>query len=831
MADLVTFRERVRTARRTAGRTQQQLAREIGLHPHVLSHKLNGAPGAVLNSREAMGIVVTLAAWGGIASRRDAEDLLRLASVPPLVVAQAWERPPLSELGPAPSADSPAVSPWWTGEHVSTLRPAPVPEPITPLVGREAELRTVLDLLRESRLVSLLGAGGTGKTRLALRAAQLSADRFPDGVAFVDLAPLADPELIAAAMLRSLGIAANPVEGTEDQLKRALRPRRMLMVVDNLEHLTAGASLLSRLLAAAPGLVLLATSRVVLRLYGEQQFRVRPLPLPDDSMAATAESISASDAVELFKQRARAVRSDFEPIGAELIAVAEICRVLGGLPLAIELAAAQIRTFSASDILERLDGRTQQLGGGPRDRPHRQQSLTAALAWSEGLLTAEQRRLLAYLGVFAGSFDAAAAAAVTGLPVEHVLALLIELDEQSLLEPSDRAIVAAPRFRLLEPVREYALTRLGEFVDVDDVRRAHLSYFCRTAQLMGPPRPGADSDPDLYRLYLDQANIRAALDWAVSRAADDDDCLLDALRLVTASGRMWSRRSLMAEGMAYLQHLLAIEADTRAAPPELRMVALLQAASFGCMRNDLDQTHQLAGAALALAGELDDAKVASKAHRLLGEAALAAGSIDEAMAHFDRQLELGRRAGDSALTGDALNMMGQGYARMGRLAEARTTLLAALPEMESAGDLDLVGAVIGSLADVAFRAGDVDEAAECWVAMLQIHREARTYRGMAYGLEGCATVEARRGRARKALEFASAAQRVRDAGGWILPEPEQRMLLAALAQPVGLLGEAERRQAISDGRRRDLEEIVDEAVAIDRPDALLRELGMVAGRQ
>ncbi len=834
MADLGRFRERVRAARRCAGRTQQQLAREIGLHPHVLSHKLNGSPGAVLNTREALAIVATLAEWGGITARRDAAELLDLAGVAPGIVAsQAWDRPPLSHLDAAPAdppadpsagaaADPSASALWWIDDTVPRLRPAPLPEPITSLVGREEEVEATLDLLRRSRLVTLLGAGGTGKTRVAVEVAHRSRTSFPDGVAFADLAPLTNPELIPDALLRCLGLAPGSA-GAEAQLMRALRPARILLVVDNLEHLVDNAGVLSRVLGAAPGLVLLVTSRAVLRLYGEQQFRIRPLPLPDYSVGTTAASIPASDAVQLFCQRARAVRPEFDPVGTELTAVAEICRVLGGLPLAIELAAAQARTFAASTLLERLAGPSVLQTVGPRDLPNRHQSLNSTLAWSETLLTPDQCRLFAHLGVFAGSFDADAAAAVTGQPTEHVLPQLVQLEDHSLLEPLDRAaVLPSPRFRLLEPVREYALGRLGDMADLDRVRRSHLRHFSRTAQAMGPPRPGADQDPDLHRLLLDQANIRAALDWSVGRAADDAGCLLDALRLVTAAGRMWSRRSLLAEGMAYLQRLLAIEAHTHAAPPELRMAALWQAATFGCLSNDLGRTRHLAGAALALAGELDDAAMASKSHRLLGEAALAAGDVDLAMVQFEEQLELARRDGDAWLIGDALNMLGQGYGRLGRLDEARTTLLASLADVEAAGDLDMVGAVVGSLADIAYRAGDLAEAAGCWVAMLRIHRSIRTYRGIAYGLEGCATVEAGRGNARAAVEFASAAQRIRDAGGWILPEPERRVLTAALAGPISALSEADRRRAIAAGRHRDLDAIIDDAASIARPNAQLR---------
>ncbi len=840
MGDLSAFRDRVRSARRSVGRTQQQLAREIGLHPNVLSHKLNGSAGTVLNSREALAIVTTLAGWGGIDSRRDAEDLLDLAAVSPAVVAaQAWEKSPLGDLrtkaSPAdPPAGTPAEEPaatpaatpagsglWWTDEHVPTLRPGPMPQPTTPLIGRTEELETVLGLLRRNRLLTLLGAGGTGKTRLALRVAELAAEDFPDGVAFADLAPLTSPELIAETILRSLGLAPDAGGAADQQLLAALRHARLLIVVDNIEHLAAGAGLLGELLSASPHLHLLVTSRVVLRLYGEQQFRVWPLPLPDDISVTSPAAIRASDAIELFCQRARAVRPQFDPVGAELTAVADICRLLGGLPLALELAAARIRTFSPLVVLERLQDQHSWLGTGARDRPRRQQSLASALAWSEALLSPEQRRLFIHLGVFAGSFDAHGPAAVVDQPTDQVLDLLIELEEHSLLELADAAgAITEPRFRLLEPIREYAVERLREVADVDAVRRAHLRHYRRAAQAMGPPRPGADADPELYRLFLDQANIRAALDWATAQAVVDRQCLLDGLRLVTACGRMWSRRSLLAEGMVFLRRLLDIEARSRSAPPELRAAALVLGAAFSCMSNDITRTRELAGEALGLCEEIDDPRAATRAHRLLGEVALAADDLDDAMAHFHQQLEFARRTDDPGLTGDALNMLGQGYTRLGRFTEARTALLASMSDFEISGDADVLGAVIGSLAELSYRAGDLDESADHWVAGLRLHIQTRTYRGVAYGLEGCATVEAARGRARTALEFVAAAQRIRDAGGWILPEPERRVLLAALAEPAAALTDDERRRAIAKGRDRDLDAVVADAIAIATPAAL-----------
>ena len=268
--------------------------------------------------------------------------------------------------------------------------------PLTPLVGRAAEVTAVTAAVPGCRLVTLTRAGGTGKTRVALQAA-------------AELAPVSDPDLVAVTLLRALGLTPQSAATAEDQLAAVLRPARVLLVADNMEHLIEQAPLLGRLLAAAPGLHLLVTSRVGLGLYGEHQMRVPPLRLPDHAARA-----ASSEAVQLFVQRARAVTPGFGPRGEALAATAAICAALDGLPLAVELAAAKIRLYPAQALLPQLQARLPLLVGGPRDMPQRQQTLRATLDWSDALLSPGARDLFARVGVFAGPFDAAAAAAVCG---------------------------------------------------------------------------------------------------------------------------------------------------------------------------------------------------------------------------------------------------------------------------------------------------------------------------------------------------------------------------------------------------------------------------------
>jgi predicted ATPase len=515
--DLARFRELVRGHRRVAGRTQQQLARAMGLHPDVLSHKMNASDSAVLTAEDVIAIVTALAGWGVLVTRAEAEQLLALMAVPPHAISsQAWSAPPLAALRrdaratraprrPRTSGHSPgghsATRPASGGDRPASgaddrnreseqperLVIAPLPAPATPLIGRMTEVAEVAAALAASRLVTLTGVGGTGKTRLALRAASEVADRFGDGAAFVDLSAVEDPGLLAAAIAAATGLAppdaaaaaqrsATAERTAEARLAAALADRELLLVLDTFEQLVEGVPLLARLLSAAPALRILVTSRIALRIYGEHTLRVPPLGLPRAASGSGNQDSGDrdSEAVRLFIERARAVRPDFRPSDDDLGCVAAICAVLDGIPLAIELAAARTRLYSVGALLPLLESRLDVLVDGPRDLPRRQQTLRAALDWSYRLLSPAEQRLLASLGRFSGPFDVAAACSASGEDnPQAVLERLTELADQSMIQVIPGA---PPRFELLPTVREYALVRLAEAGVADEVRPRYLGY-------------------------------------------------------------------------------------------------------------------------------------------------------------------------------------------------------------------------------------------------------------------------------------------------------------------------------------------------------------------
>jgi predicted ATPase len=813
--DLAGFRAAVRERCRAAGRTQQQLARAVGLHPSVLSHKLHRR-GALLNAADVAGIVTALADWGTVGSAGEARALLALMAVPERAIpAQAWTSGPLGALprDPAPAAGladraraaaapdpAPAANP-----SAARLAPARLPVPLTPLVGRAAEVAAVTAAVPGCRLVTLTGTGGTGKTRVALQAAAELAGRFPDGAAFADLAPVSDPDLVAVTLLRALGLVSQSAATAEDQLAAALRPARVLLVADNMEHLIEQAPLLSRLLAAAPGLHLLVTSRVALGLYGEHQLRVPPLRLPDQAAQA-----AGSEALQLFVQRAQAVAPGFDPHGEALTATAAICSALDGLPLAIELAAARVRLYPPQALLPQLQARLLLLVGGPRNLPQRQQTLRATLDWSDALLPPYARDLFARVGVFAGSFDAAAAAAVSG--AADPLAMterLAGLAEHSLLEVMPGLI---PRFGLLATVREYALARLAETGQADAAHERHLHHYLALATQARSHLDGRQQGDWFDRLAADFANIRAALDWARTRAEAGGGYLEDGLRLATAAAPFWRRRGSMAEGALHLERLLAIDARHHAAAPATRAWAVLEACTLACFRGDYPATIDLAREGLELCGELGDLRGLAWAHRYLGEAALALGDLTTAGPHFQSQLELAEQARDGWTEAQALNMLAQVSRYQGRYRDATAQLRRAQQAFQAAGDPDGAATVFSSLGEVARDAGEPDQARDLFGQALRGHQQTGSQRGMAYVLEGLATVAAMTGDGRAALTCLGAAQALREQSGGPLMPVDQAILDRFLDPVLAALTQQEREQALAEGRNRPLAQIIDEAV-------------------
>jgi len=690
-----------------------------------------------------------------------------------------------------------------------------VPAELTSFVGRRRELAEIKQRLRTSRLVTLTGAGGTGKTRLALQVATEAAGRFADGVAFIDLAPVNEPALLATAIAAALGLAPPTTGAAEDHVTRALRGKHLLLVVDNLEHLLEGAPVLGRMLTAAPRLQILATSRIALRLYGEHTLRVPPLRLPGHHGGAQAGD---SEAVQLFVARAQAVSQNADPGPDDLAAIGAICTALDGLPLAIELAAARARLYPPPAMLSLLHSRLTLLTSGPRDLPHRQQTLRATLDWSHALLPATEQALFAQLGVFAGPFDATAAAVSAAHNPATMLDQLAGLADQGLLEVTPGQ---PPSFRMLQTVREYALARLAETGEQDAARRRHLAHYLSVAVAARENMEGPDDAEWLDRLELAHPNFRAALEFACTQAGRDGSCLGAGLRLAASLWYLWERRGPLAEGLLHLDRLLALDDAQHASAPQDRASARLSAGRLACLMGDYSRAAELALWCVRHCAPLGDHDCLAKAHLLLGEAAVAVGD-DAAEPHYQRALGEASLEGSLRYQAEAHKMLGEIARHRGDFRRAVTLLEQALQLCQTAGHPSGVTAVLGSLGEVARDAGRPSQARRFYHAALQRHARTGNKRKIAYDLEGFAAAAALEHTPRQALVYLGAAQALREETGGPLPPVEQAILTQIFAPAFAALPAEQHQDALSEGGNQPLSAIVtralDELPSQDRDD-------------
>jgi predicted ATPase/class 3 adenylate cyclase/DNA-binding CsgD family transcriptional regulator len=501
-----------------------------------------------------------------------------------------------------------------------------LPLQLTSFVGRGAQMTDVGKLLADNRLVTLTGAGGAGKTRLAVEITARIAPEFRDGVWYVDLAPVTHPGVVTVAVARALGLPDQPGRSTMDTLLRFVRDRQMLVVVDNCEHLLdASAELVVALLGAAPGLTVLATSREPIGVAGEVSWRVPSLSLADD-------------AIELFIDRARRARPDFAVDDDNAPAVGEICRRLDGMPLAIELAAARVRALSLAEILDGLHDRFRLLTGGSRTAVRRQQTLRASVDWSHALLTEPERVSFRRLAVFMGGFDLDAAQAVAGSGgVERfqVLDQLTLLVDKSLLAADESG--SRTRYRLLETVRQYALEKLGESGEADAVRSRHRDYYTALAALLDSPA-GTDYERRLEQAETEIDNLRAAFGWSLETGD-----IGRALELASSLLPLWLSRGRIQEGLAWFD---AVRIDDDASHNEVASAVRARALADKATLDAFVNVYSLGAAeqALTIARELDDPALLVRALSACGSAAVY--DADVARRYFAEAIGLARALGD-----------------------------------------------------------------------------------------------------------------------------------------------------------------------------------------
>ncbi len=615
---------------------------------------------------------------------------------------------------------------------------ANVPISSTPLIGRVADVAAVRELLLHSdaRLLTLTGAPGIGKTRLALRAVAELHDAFADGVVFVSLAPIRDPELVLATIARALELTELPGQPVLERLQTYLRDRQTLLVLDNFEQVLKAAPQLAELLAAAPRLTLLITSRVALHLSGEQRFVVSPLALPDvqqlSAGALLATTLAHYAAIELFAARARALAPGFALTVANATAVATICTRLDGLPLAIELAAARVAVFTPQEVLARLDQRFALLIGGAVDLPTRQQTLRRAIDWSYELLGAREQVLFRRLGAFVDgcTLDAIRAACDTADSLEvDVLEGVTALLDKSLLQRTDDAD-GRSRFRMLETIREYALEKLAEAGELKRVQEHHLAYYLMFVEAAEPQIFTSDQLVWLDRLDQEHGNLRSALAWAVDHDA------AGALRLGAALTDFWHLRGYLSEGRQWLERVLTI-ADT---PIAARIKALHGAGMLAHSQEDDIHAEALYTESLLLAQAHGDQRRIAILLNDLGEMALHRDDTQRAMTLHLQALVLARSLGDQHTIAQLLSGLGIVLHKVGQLEAAMAHLEESLAIHQRLDDQRGIAWSLHGLGLVAQGSGAYSRAAELFTQALELARAVDDHENMTWMLYALACV-------------------------------------------------------------------------------------------
>ena len=684
------------------------------------------------------------------------------------------------------------------------VRRAHLPPEGTRFIGRRAELSALTRLATERRLLTLTGPGGAGKTRLALRTAAEVADRFADGAFFVALASIRDRALLPGALISELNLAEDASRSTADVVRDWLRERELLLVVDNLEQIDGAGQVLDDLLASAPGLRLIATSRSPLRVVGEQEFPVPPLSAPLQD--ADAETLAASEVVELFVDRARLVRPDLDPNDEDLDTIAEICRRLDGLPLAIELAAARVRLLSLSAIKDRLERRLDALSQGAPEVPDRQRSLRQAIAWSHDLLEEPERALFRRLAPFVGGWTLEAAGVVgTGAPVVDLEASLEGLVLQSLVQSS--AIDPDQRFTMLPTIGDFAAEQLEASDESAAIRKRHREYFQRLAEDALAQAGGPDGGAALDRVEAEVDNLRSAIDAA---AASDEPA--QALAIASALRPFWLQRNRSAEGLRILVEL----SDTAPNPhgPEFA-AATASAAAIATWLGRYDVARRMGELSVAEYRRLD----------VRWELAEALGSF--AFATIETDVEAALRLNLESLTiyRELPDVRGEGQALLGRataqfaqglLEETRASLERSLELLRQAEDHYFALFCSVFLARINMLLGDVDAGMAGYRMVLETSQRLDLRLGIAIGLEYVAEVAIWAGDVARAVRLGAAAARLKDDLGGGVP-PRMGGALEPLVVGRSELPPDVYETELAAGRVMDIETAITDALATGRP--------------
>jgi predicted ATPase/transcriptional regulator with XRE-family HTH domain len=743
-------------------------------------------------------------------SRQLAESLAAALDMP----TEQWEAFAQFARGGAPAASLLAFPGLSSRPSQPTLRPAQLanlPAPLTSFVGRKREAAALCALLREPgvRLLTLTGPPGTGKTRLSLAVARQLAEsgEFSDGMYFVPLAPVHDPALVMVTIAQALGLREAPGKTFQQIVQDFLRPKNALLVLDNFEQVVEAAPRVAELISAAPGVKALITSRAVLHVYGEHEFPVPPLELPDVRRLPTTNAyayLGHYSSVQLFKERARAAKPDFKLTPENAADVVRICAWLDGLPLAIEMAAAQVKWQPVDRLLGQLNDRLAVLTDGPRDLSPRQQSLEGAIDWSYNLLNEGERRLFRLLGAFEGGCDAQAVQAIAeelGLAVGPDPASAL----QALVEKSLLRYISSPtgqaRYEMLETLRDYACEKLRLSGELARARQAHAGYYHHLAQAAQPVLTfGGDQKAWLERLELEQYNLRLALQWA--SAAPERAAFY--LQLVEGLYPFWFTRGYLSEGWRWLEKALALAS----APSELRARVLNYTGQIARLQGDFSASQDYHTQALEMQRTIRDEPGICRSLESLAIIAGSQGDYQQARELLGQTLALRRKLGDQRTVLSTLNNLAIVARRLGDLEQSERLYHEASELSQAMNDQRSLSHALQGLGEVHVERGDPAAGLAYFRECIAIRYQLGNRPELAHALyaAGRAFYHLRDGD--NAARLIAASEKLRQEIGAGTSEAYRAEAEADIAQVRALLGEAAFAQAWAEGQAMSTEKMV-----------------------
>ena len=747
-----TFGSLLRQYRLAAGLSQEALAERAGLSADAIAHIERGRRAAPRPS--------TLGMLAQALQLAPADLALFTAAA----TAGRQAPPPASADPPANSA--PTVAPATATGPSPSSAASRFPVPLTPLIGREHDVAAVTHLLRQgettrgAQLLTLMGPGGTGKTRLALAVATVVRERFTEAV-FVDLAAVRASALVLPAIALAVGVREAGTQTVQEQVQTHLRGKSTFLLLDNFEQVIEAAPAIAELVAGCPQLAVLVTSRSALRVRGEQQYHVAPLAVPTLTRQLPLEGVMNVAAVRLFVDRAQAVQPSFHLNTANVATVTEICRRLDGLPLAIELAAARIRMLPPAALLARLEQRLPLLTGGARDLPARQQTLRGAMDWSYDLLDADEQRLFTNLSVFAGGASLEAIEAVC--TVDQPFDTLASLVDKSLVIQRERD--GEPWLMMLETLQEYARERLVEAGELADLRRRHAGYFLAFVEADQTDLGGSQQRGWFERMEREDANLRAVLQWSLEEGSAEI-----GLRLAARLWRLWYVYGRLSEGLSWLEQLLSRTTDT---PAPVLAGALRGAAGLAVQQMDLDRAVTWSSQSLALYRDLGDRQ--GIADMLNTRAILARDQGDYTLATrlYEEGLALYRELSDIQGIAVVLNNLGTTARYQGDLERARLLYAESLTIRRQQGDRRGIAWTLTNLGAVLRAQGDLATADAHLREALHVATDVNDRLQVMRGIEGLAALASAHGNAAHAALLFGGAASLRTEVGSPVPAAEQ----------------------------------------------------------